>query len=797
MVDCLLIGFNDTDFEDYVNLVRSMGTNTGAYRDLNLHFVEHEGKPYRSMDILNYFQDKERAEPFHNADFLWPVILYLGTYLSRRGLSFDYVNLFHLERDKLRDKLLNDDILTIAITTTLYVAPHPILEIMSFIKRYNRTAKVVVGGPYILNQVRMSGPAVLQRLFRYIGADFYVIGSEGELALTNIIRALKNGSSFDDVDNVAYRNGDDYVLTTDSGEANSLEQNVVDYGLFAKQEFGEFVSLRTSKSCPFACAFCGFPERAGKYRYLSVDLVEQELNAIRDIGTVTTLTFIDDTFNVPKKRAKEIFRMMSRNGYGFKWNCTYRCDHGDEETIELMKKAGCEGVFLGVESGSDGMLRGMNKTSRRRHYLEAIPKFREVGIATHANLIVGFPGETVESVRETIELIEETRPDFFRAQLWYCDPITPIWSQRETYGIKGAAFEWSHNTMDSRMACDLIERMFLAIENSIWLPQNGFSQWSTFYLQRKGMTFEQVKTFLGCFNAVVKDRLIYPGKKTIPPDLLDGLAKSCRFTDLAQPEMHPVQIRSGRSYVAAERFWLSEFGDRFSMSNVELLREGDGALAGEDDGWACTPCVLKHSTLDRLRAEYQADLSSVLLAAYSVLLSRLSGREDTAVVSSIGDRGLFPLRLFPLWDSSFKEFVQKTQQKVVEAARHQLYAFHVLTNPLRMKAHNASCLVLDTGYVFESESGLERALQHYPMVAQGIGLILEVIDGGEEVRIQSVYRQNWFEYETIEQLSAYLSSILKEVSENGDVLLGDIKLDGERGERGLTTAITPGEEFNF
>ena len=72
--------------------------------------------------------------------------------------------------------------------------------------------------------------------------------------------------------------------------------------------------------CPFNCAFCGFPGRAGKYAYLDVDLVERELDRIADLGTVSTLTIIDDTFNVPKPRFKEILRMMIRKDYGLRWN---------------------------------------------------------------------------------------------------------------------------------------------------------------------------------------------------------------------------------------------------------------------------------------------------------------------------------------------------------------------------------------------------------------------------------------------------------------------------------------------
>lgn len=543
MIDCLLIGFNDSNFENYVHMVRGMGTDSGSYRDLKLAFVEHNNKPYRSMDILNLFYFENKADdykPFHNADFLWPVITYLSTYLAKRGFSYDYVNLFHLEQEKLIDKLVKNDIRTIAITTTLYVSIHPILEIISFIRKYNTSAKIIVGGPYIYNQAKDAEEVTIQRLFKYIDADLYVLSPEGEAELVGILKALKSNSSLDDVTNIAYRKGKDFVLTAPCATASSLEDNMVDYSLFPREDFGEFVTLRTAKSCPFACAFCGFPQRAGRYTYMGMDHVERELNAIRDIGTVTTLTFIDDTFNVPKGRFKELLRMMIRNNYGFKWNSFFRSDHADEETIELMGQAGCEGVFLGVESGSDEMLQRMNKTARQRHYAKAIPLLKAAGIMTHANLIIGFPGETFETAQETIDFVESAQPDFFRAQLWYCDPTTPIWKQREKYGIKGSAFQWSHDTMDAHTACDLIDKMFLSVRNSHWLPQYGFEPWSVYYLQRKGMTMQQVKTFVQCFNDTIKQRLLDPEKKEIEPKLLERLKASCQFTDESQSNPSPI-----------------------------------------------------------------------------------------------------------------------------------------------------------------------------------------------------------------------------------------------------------------
>lgn len=532
MTDCLIIGFNETNFQNGVEMIKYRGIDSATYRELNLHFIEHNGTPYRSIDILNRFHLQHKAErvrPFHNSDFLLPVVMHLGSYLSKRELTFDYVNLFHFEKDKLRGKLLNDNILTIAITTTLYVTPHPIWDILLFIKKYNTTAKIIIGGPYILNQSRILDQIALGDLFKYLGADFYVISSEGEASLADIILALKQGIGFSHISNIACKNSGTYTFTDCLEQENPLEESMVNYSLFPQEDFNEFMLLRTAKSCPFTCAFCGFSERGGKYRYLSVDLVEKELNTIQDLGSVTSLTFIDDTFNIPPKRFKEILRMMIKNKYKFRWNCYYRCDHGDEETIELMKEAGCEGVFLGVESGSNDILKKMNKTAKREDYLKAIPKLGEVGITTYTSLIVGFPGETYQTIQETIELIEEAKPDFFRAQLWYCDPITPIYREKEKYGIKGTGFEWSHNTMDAKTACALAEKIFLSVKNSTWLPQNGFELQSVFYLQRKGMTLLQIKDFLNCFNAIVKEQLGYLEKKTIAPDLLANLMLACQF----------------------------------------------------------------------------------------------------------------------------------------------------------------------------------------------------------------------------------------------------------------------------
>jgi radical SAM PhpK family P-methyltransferase len=327
MTDCLLIGFNDEPFEQFEQRVRLMGTQSGGYRDLGLAFFQSEGRLYRAMDILNDVCERERASrtsPFSNKDLLWLVITYLGSCLARRGLSFDYINSFQDGREALRQKLQTGQVLTVAITTTHYVSHDPLIEVISFVRACNPRVQIIVGGPFIYNRWMASAETLLPQL-KLLNADIYVISQEGERTLARAVEAVKLQRSLADIPNLVYRDGAAWVTTSIEPEANSLAENPVNYGLFPRSDLGRFVLLRTSKSCPFACAFCNFPQRAGKYQMVEVSQVEAELDALRDLGTVDTLTFIDDTFNVPITRFKDILRMMIRNRYGFRWNSYFRC----------------------------------------------------------------------------------------------------------------------------------------------------------------------------------------------------------------------------------------------------------------------------------------------------------------------------------------------------------------------------------------------------------------------------------------------------------------------------------------
>lgn len=525
-IDCLFIGHNETDFSELEKTIKSMGVNSGAYRDLNLNFVQIRGQLYSITDIYNMFfkldDNYHKYGLLRHDESLHTAIAYLGTYLHKRGFTFDYINSFQHDKDRLIEKLQSNDIKSIAILTQLYVSVFPILEIIALIKQYNSQTKIIVGGPFISTQIRNEDSDTIDYLFKYMDADIYVYSAQGEATFVKILENLKNNSSIADVPNIYYKSGNHYVNTPIVVENNILAENMVDWNLF-KNDVKFFVDTRTAISCPFSCAFCGFPEHAGKYQTIEVDLIERELNTFAEFGTIKSISFIDDTFNVPLKRFHSILKMIIKNQYDFKWNSHFRCQFADDETISMMKESGCEAVFLGIESANDTILNNMNKRAKIKDYERGITLLHKYNILTHASFIIGFPGETKETVQDSINFIEQYQPTFFKAQQWYCEKITPIWKERKKYDIRGSNFEWEHRTMNASTASDIVEDIFLSIKNSISLPAYNFEMLGLLKILHRGMDLDLCKMFVTAFNQAVKEKLIDPNAKNVSNDALKRL----------------------------------------------------------------------------------------------------------------------------------------------------------------------------------------------------------------------------------------------------------------------------------
>jgi p-methyltransferase len=155
----------------------------------------------------------------------------------------------------------------------------------------------------------------------------------------------------------------------------------------------------------------------------------------------------------------------------------------------------------------------MAKFATPEKYARGIEMLRQHDILTFGSFIVGFPGETEETVNETIDFIKENKPDYYRAQMWYCEPGTPVFREKDKYQIEGDGFVWTHATMSSLEAMDHIDRMFLSIDESLWLPQWSFDFWIIPYLIGRGISPPRFKEFMECAHKLLSLEIA-----TVPAD---------------------------------------------------------------------------------------------------------------------------------------------------------------------------------------------------------------------------------------------------------------------------------------
>jgi radical SAM PhpK family P-methyltransferase len=568
-LDCIVIGYYEPPFREYETLVRQYGVQSTAYRDLRFSFVDIDGAPSNYVDLLNYAYDKshpsrraDRAEAFLSGDIPNLAAVYLTAFLRARGFSSEYINLFAYEKDRLRDSLTQHP-LCVAITTTFYVLNQPVIEIVNFIRACNPNVTIVVGGPLVANSFRnaRSGAltpdgthAVDEELVALtledLGADVFVVEGQGELTLTRIVDALKRGASLSAVPNIAFFDEGRLRITPVEAENNGLDDNTIPWHAFPPDRLGVTLQTRTARSCAFSCSFCNYPTRAGKLTLASLDAIKRELDSMRSLGQVRNVVFIDDTFNVPLARFKDICRLMIDEAYPFRWFSYFRCSNADEEAIELMARSGCTGVFLGIESGSPEILKNMSKAATIEKYASGIRMLREHGILTFASFIAGFPGETAGTIQETIDFMREHRPDYYRVQPWYCEAGTPIERQRAKYGIQGEGFGWSHATMTNTEAMDHIERMFTTIAESNWLPQWSFDFWIIPYLLGRGISLAELKDFMTDANRLLALEIAHvPAaekamrQRPVLRSMIDGAAR-WTVTDIAAREQATAAVRS-------------------------------------------------------------------------------------------------------------------------------------------------------------------------------------------------------------------------------------------------------------
>jgi len=297
------------------------------------------------------------------------------------------------------------------------------LRIAREVKRTHPDATIILGGP-------QASVVDVQTLRAFPFIDFIVRG-ESEDTLPLLLDALSGMSPWDNIPGITFRQGELVVRNPNAPVIADLDRLPMPaFHLYPQIKKCRYVPLELGRGCPFACSFCttnDFFRR--KFRLKSPQKLIEQMRFIKQAYGVDTFDLIHDMFTVDRKRVVAFCEALLAAGEKFYWNCSARTDCIDEELIALMAKAGCRGIFFGIETGSTRMQQVINKKldlSEAARMIKCTDKRR---IRTAVSLIMGFPEETKEDLRNSLcFLADSLRFDYAEPQLHLLAPLaeTPI-----------------------------------------------------------------------------------------------------------------------------------------------------------------------------------------------------------------------------------------------------------------------------------------------------------------------------------------------------------------------------------
>jgi len=212
---------------------------------------------------------------------------------------------------------------------------------------------------------------------------------------------------------------------------------------------------------------------------------------------ISTFRFTDSCFSAPPERAaaicNAIYDRFVRNGIAIRWSSYARIDNLTYNLLEKMKHSGCFALDIGVESGAPSILKKMGRNYSKEQIINVAKAARELDMITDFNIVVGFPGETVETVEQTINMLQEAKPDAFSCFVLFVAPHMAISEYQARYGLRGSGLSWSHTTMTSEDAYKALERISQSVTSSCSFP--GAESFAC-YLAAIGYSPKQIRAFL-------------------------------------------------------------------------------------------------------------------------------------------------------------------------------------------------------------------------------------------------------------------------------------------------------------
>ena len=371
-------------------------------------------------------------------------IAYLAAVLENEGYGVNVIDCQVLKptRRELESELIKyqPDVIGVTTSTLTY---EPAVQIIKMAKEALPNSAALLGGPHVTVMDKETLDEVPE-------VDV-VVRSEGEQTILELVGAVSKSQmkGLNEIAGITFRKDGKVVRTRDRPFIQNLDQlpfpAYKHFPLSKFRVFGKtYLPIITSRGCPFQCAFCLASRMCGKkFRARTPKNVVDELEWLRDTHRADAFAFYDDTFTFDETRARKICEELKNRNIDVPWDCRTRVDRISKELLVEMRSANCQLIHFGVESGSQKMLDAMKKGTTVEQNEKAITWAKEAGISVAISVVLGYPGETPDMLKQTFDFIGKTEPDYVYVCVAIPYPGTELYNLLKELGWKMSS-EWNH-----------------------------------------------------------------------------------------------------------------------------------------------------------------------------------------------------------------------------------------------------------------------------------------------------------------------------------------------------------------
>jgi len=345
-------------------------------------------------------------------------LAYLGSCLEKSDHKVKIIDsaILNLDKTNIEREIKQFDPEVVGISSVTKCINYAI-ELTEFVKKNNPNCMTVLGGPHPTLRAKRTleeNPTV----------DF-AIRNEGEYTFTELLKKKNSKFDFSDIDGISYRVNNCILENKNRSLIENLDKlpfpayhllpmnkykvndTFLNSGLLGKQ--GEqYGSMLTSRGCPFGCIFCACHKIMGKkWRVRSPENIVKELKILRYKYGKKIIEFLDDTFSINKQRTIKICKLIRDEGIDISLIVSTRVDLFDQDIAYNLKKAGCNLILFGIESGVQSTLNYLKKGFKISDIERAVKFAKNANIDIRGSFIIGVPGETKKMINQTISFAKK------------------------------------------------------------------------------------------------------------------------------------------------------------------------------------------------------------------------------------------------------------------------------------------------------------------------------------------------------------------------------------------------------